>query len=239
MKSRKRVLVSVAGAVLAVAVILSCVFILSDKNSPDVKTQIPDENVQTFEKIPDEKIAVRADGESSYSFDVTNVNVLVSQKDAVIVKGMFLSKHAPLFKDKNSPYPVTPYTFKVSENCSDADIPSEITVNFRGGEVLIKDAVEAVPKTSADKAGLSDLTAEEKESKYISYEFGDSSYTPLPQTEYALVLLPVGDGTYNVICDGYGVFRADYNVSALSASGNDSVMYKNVLTDKSLDINKK
>jgi hypothetical protein len=130
----------------------------------------------------------------------------------------------PKSEDFSSPLPFTPYEVEVVDTISGNPLSGKMTVYGIGGDIKISKFVESTPENKNEKMGLTKLSKNEKESKFISFTT-DHDYKLKTGKEYALLLSKQAEGVYTIKANGYGTF---YKVK----TKNGENIYKNVLTGK-------
>ncbi|MGD6991319.1 hypothetical protein [Sutcliffiella horikoshii] len=82
-----------------------------------------------------------------------------------------------------------------------------------------------------EKMGLTKLSREEQETKFISYT-SESDYKMQPGKEYAVILAKqqIEDEIYTVMERGYGIFE-------IIQTDQGAMIYRNVITGKSSELN--
>lgn len=165
--------------------------------------------------------------QASWAVNPEIVQNLLDHTDRV-VKVKVLEKHDAIFINEIiNDHPFTPYQVEVQEVIS-GEYSGDHTIYVDDGEVLISEAIKALPFESVDKMGLTKLSKQEQESQYIRYTspWGHSLEVG---NEYVLILNKENNGMYTVFTNGYGVF-----VEEKQGGSTTKPTYSNVITGKIL-----
>ena len=98
-----------------------------------------------------------------------------------------------------------------------------ITAYITGGKIKISNLLETIKYEDAKSLGILNLSIENQK-KYIEYIGTTPYYEPTIGDEYIIIINKTNENLYQVMCDGYGIFRID--------KSNNQEKYINVITGK-------
>lgn len=170
-------------------------------------------------------------GESCWAYDPTIPTNLINDhsetKYIIKVKISSICEGEMLPKQENFYDPYTCYTpikMQIIDNFSDTNkLSGTITAYITGGKIKISNLLETVKYEDAKSLGILNLSIEDQK-KYIEYIGTTPYYEPTIGDEYIIIINKTNENLYQVMCDGYGIFRID--------KSNNQEKYINVITGK-------
>lgn len=170
-------------------------------------------------------------GEECWAYDPTVVKNLLEDnsesKYVVKVKVLSVGEGEMLPKQENFYDPYTCYTpikMQIIDNFSDTNkLSGTITAYITGGKIKISNLLETIKYEDAKSLGILNLSIENQK-KYIEYIGTTPYYEPTIGDEYIIIINKTNENLYQVMCDGYGIFRID--------KSNNQEKYINVITGK-------
>ena len=175
--------------------------------------------------------------EACWAYDPTAPENLIKDhietKYVIKVKVKSVGEAQILPKQENYYNPdswLTPIKIEIEENLLGLnDISGDLTAYIDGGLIKISNLLKTISYSRAVSLGINNLTKEEKE-QYIEYKStGNTYYEPTIGKEYVIIVNKTNDNLYQIVCGAYGIFSVEKNV-------NGKEIYKNVKTEKTLDI---
>ncbi|MGD6831093.1 hypothetical protein ACQCT5_02945 [Sutcliffiella halmapala] len=127
--------------------------------------------------------------------------------------------------------PYTPLEVEIGETVyGNAVSAGNKTIYIQGGDIRISNLLDSWIEHKFEKMGLTKLSKEEQETKFISYT-SEYDYKMEPGKEYAVILAkqPAEDEIYTVIARGYGIFE-------IEETDQGENIYRNVITGKTLKL---
>ena len=95
-----------------------------------------------------------------------------------------------------------------------------------GGDIKLSEYEKSIDNVDQQRLGIDKLSNTEKESKYMRIQM-EYSYDLKENNEYIVIINSIGDGRYQIVNGGYGIFIIEKSTLNL----------KNVLTNKTFKIN--
>ncbi|MCA1319564.1 hypothetical protein LC085_06525 [Bacillus tianshenii] len=129
--------------------------------------------------------------------------------------------------------PYTPLEVEINETLYGNASTGKKTIYIQGGDIRISNLLDSwvgEEYVGLEKMGLTKLSREEQETKFISYT-SEYDYKMKPGKEYAVILAkqPADDEIYTVIARGYGIFE-------IEETEQGEKTYRNVITGKTLNL---
>lgn len=129
--------------------------------------------------------------------------------------------------------PFTPLEVVIGETVYGNALAGKKTIYIEGGDIRISNLLDSWVGNEyegLEKMGLTKLSKEEQETKFISYT-SEYDYKMEPGKEYAVILAkqPAEDEIYTVIERGYGIFE-------IEETDQGEKIYRNVITGKTLKL---
>ena len=154
-------------------------------------------------------------GKACWAYDPTVVKNLLEDnsesKYVVKVKVLSVGEGEMLPKQENFYDPYTCYTpikMQIIDNLLDTNkISGTITAYMTGGKMKIANILKGT-KQEIEYMGISDVSQVDPE-QYIEYKWSVAYYEPNIGDEYIIIINKTNENLYQVMCDGYGMFKVE------------------------------
>lgn len=174
-------------------------------------------------------------GKACWAYDPTVVKNLLEDnsesKYVVKVKVLSVGEGEMLPKQENFYDPYTCYTpikMQIIDNLLDTNkISGTITAYMTGGKMKIANILKGT-KQEIEYMGISDVSQVDPE-QYIEYKWSVAYYEPNIGDEYIIIINKTNENLYQVMCDGYGMFKVE-------KLDNGTEEYRNVISGKLLEM---
>ncbi|WP_223701632.1 hypothetical protein [Sutcliffiella deserti] len=203
-------------------------------HSDKVQTIEKKENVNIQEEISPEDIYSVSQSENLWAWNPREPRIIlmnVEEASVVHLKVQSIGEAEILPKYENfyTYMPYTPMEVEIGETVYGSALSGNKTIYIQGGDIRISKLLDSWIEHKFEKMGLTKLSKEEQETKFISYT-SEYDYKMEPGKEYAVILAkqPAEDEIYTVIARGYGIFEIE--------TDQGEKIYKNVITGKTLDL---
>lgn len=190
----------------------------ADNKNQESNNVTDDIQISQQDKVKDENIFATIESSNSWAIEPTAIN-LVNDSAAVVKVKILSVDNSKFISEINSDRPTTPINVEIIDNLSGDSLSSESTIYTFGGEILISDMINYLPKENIEKMGLDKLNGNQKANNYISY-ISEYDYDFEIGSEYIVILYKQVNDIYTIASEGYGVFKFEDGV------------YKNVLTNE-------
>ena len=174
-------------------------------------------------------------GEACWEYDPTVVKNLLEDnsesKYVVKVKVLSVGEGKMLPRQENFYNPYTCYTpikMQIIDNLLDTNkISGTITAYMTGGKIKIANILKGT-KQEIEYMGISDVSQVDPE-QYIEYKWSVAYYEPTIEDEYIIIINKANKNLYQVMCDGYGIFKVE-------KLDNGTEEYRNVISGRLLEM---
>ncbi|WEK14471.1 MAG: hypothetical protein P0Y48_04510 [Candidatus Microbacterium phytovorans] len=156
--------------------------------------------------------------EASWAFDVADVNEIRAHADAIVDADVVSISRRAVFVFPGNPMPYTEVQLRVHDILKGSAFGTRtlVTVLYPGGTVTLQQVLDAYPRESTEKRGLTKLSEEELDRQTETYGYDD---TTLVSGERYVLALGVNEDTYTVGPAGFGVFHVDGDVLTNAITG--------------------
>lgn len=158
-------------------------------------------------------------------------NVIEMSSEYSIVKAKIVSIGEAKFLKMSDPAPYTAVEVQIEEVIEGIGNKRLKTIYVEGGEIKVSEVLKTLNDAEKEKMELTNITVEEAENMYISYESEEDYNLELNQ-EYIFILSNKDNST--VTANGFGIFVEEN--TAMVQSQNATRTFKNVLTGNKLNI---
>ncbi len=234
MKSKK-IVYGIIIAILIAVIIIGIIAIKNNKKLLSKKNETNTKETTTIAKAAEHEIYQTVKSENSWAIDPRDPKnilkldgILVKIKVKSIGDAVFLPKTSEM----NDPYrPYTPVKVEILQNLSGKDINiKDNTLYMCGGDIKLSEYEKSIDNVDKQRLGIDKLSNSEKESKYMRIQM-EYSYDLKENNEYIVIINSIGDGRYQIVNGGYGIFITEQPMTRSSSTLN----LKNVLTNKTFN----
>lgn len=229
--NNKKIICGIIIAILIAVVIIGIIAIKNNKKLLSKKNETNTKETTTIAKATEHEIYQTVRSENSWAIDPRDPKNLL-KLDGILVKIKVKSIGDAVFLPKtsemNDPYrPYTPVKVEIIQNLSGKDINiKDNTLYMCGGDIKLSEYEKYIDNVDKQRLGIDKLSNTEKESKYMRIQM-EYSYDLKENNEYIVIINSIGDGRYQIVNGGYGIFTIEKSTLNL----------KNVLTNKTFKIN--
>ena len=169
------------------------------------------DNIKDSSNIEDSIVATISFGSGDAIIDMESVGAIYDFADTVVIGRVTEKQDATM--SSISPFPYTPYTMTVDKVIKGEEIGDSLQFNVSGGTVTVKTFIHNTRSTweRAVKMGLTELSENEKNSKYVQYISNLTDEYTVGES-YIMILSKCSDGTYTVIDDNGTVEIGDFDI---------------------------
>lgn len=194
------------------------------------------ENVSIQEEISPEDIYSVSQSQNSWAVDPREPRNLLFEGTSIVHLKVLNIKEAeilPKYENFYTYMPYTPLEVEILDTIYGKDLSGKKTIFNGGGDIRISNLLDSwvgSEYVGLEKMGLTKLSREEQETKFISYT-SEYDYKMQPGKEYAVILAKqqTEDEIYTVMARGYGIFE-------IIKTDQGAKIYRNVITGKSLEM---
>ena len=140
-----------------------------------------------------------------WAFDVTNIEEIRKHADLIVTAEVTKIADRASFTVPGSGMPYTKVGLRVTDILKGPAIESDLTALYPGGTVTLQQVLDDSPKESAEKSGLTNLSADELREQTQTYAY-DEQTKLVPGSTYVFALGENEDGTYTIGPAGFAVF---------------------------------
>ncbi|TYS57500.1 hypothetical protein FZC74_15805 [Sutcliffiella horikoshii] len=206
-------------------------------HSDKVLTIESKQNVRIQEEISPEDVYSVSQSENSWAVDPREPRNLLFEGTSIVHLKVLNIKEAeilPKYENFYTYMPYTPLEVEILDTIYGKDLSGKKTIYNRGGDIRISKLLDSwvgSEYVGSEKMGLTKLSREEQETKFISYT-SEYDYKMQPCKEYAVILAKqqTEDEIYTVMERGYGIFE-------IFQTDQGAKIYRNVITGKSSELN--
>lgn len=157
--------------------------------------------------------------DANYSIPLDAQSILNASSNIFEAKITKVGK--PYFQNQTDPYPLTPIQLDIIKQYKGTIQNSSITLDIPGGNIIISDLLNQINEERIAKMNLDDLSEEDKNTKYISYQLEtDFDYKEEDKLLFA--------ANYEKETDSYLLSLGGYSVFTI----NGDETFNNILTDE-------
>lgn len=196
------------------------------------------QNVSLQEEISTEDIYSVTQSENLWAWNPREPRIiLMNVKEASVVhlkvQSIEEAEILPKYENFYTYMPYTPLEVEIGETVYGNVLSGKKTIYIEGGDIRISNLLDSWVGNEyegLEKMGLTKLSKEEQETKFISYT-SEYDYKMEPGKEYAVILAEqqTEDEIYTVIERGYGIFE-------IEETEQGDKIYRNVITGKTLKL---
>jgi hypothetical protein len=194
------------------------------------------QNVSIQEEISPEDIYSVSQSQNSWAVDPREPRNLIMEGTSIVHLKVLNIREAeilPKYKNFYTYEPFTPLEVEIFDTIFGKDLSGKKTIYTGGGDIRISNLLDSwvgSEYVGLEKMGLTKLSREEQETKFISYT-SDYDYKMVPGKEYAVILAnqQTEDEIYTVMARGYGVFE-------IIQTNQGGKIYRNVITGESTEL---
>lgn len=199
--------------------------ILENKQDVNMQKEINPENIYSVSQ-----------SQNSWAVDPREPQNLIIEGTSIVhikVLNIREAEILPKYENFYTYMPYTPLDVEILDTIYGKDLSGKKTIYMGGGDIRISNLLDSwvgSEYTGLEKMGLTKLSREEQETKFISYT-SEYDYKMVPGKEYAVILAnqQTEDEIYGIMARGYGVFE-------IIKTDQGEKVYKNVITGESYDL---
>ncbi|WP_417897711.1 hypothetical protein ABN702_15645 [Bacillus haimaensis] len=207
-------------------------------HSDKVQTIEKKENVNIQEEIDPEGIYSVSQSENLWAWNPREPRIILMNVEGASVVHLKVqsigeAEILPKYENFYTYMPYTPLEVEIGETVYGSALFGKKKIYIQGGDIRISNLLNSWVGNEyegLEKMGLTKLSKEEQETKFISYT-SEYDYKMEPGKEYAVILAkqPAEDEIYTVIERGYGIFE-------IEETEQGEKIYRNVITGKTLKL---
>ncbi|KPB05177.1 hypothetical protein [Bacillus sp. CHD6a] len=210
---------------------------LAGTHSEKVLTIENKENVSNQEEISPENVYSVSQGQNIWALDPREPRNLILEGTSIVhLQVINTSREAEILPKYENFYtyrPFTPLEVEIEETIYGKALSGKKTIYIGGGDIRISNLLDSWvgnEYSGLEKMGLTKLSREEQETKFISYT-SEHDYNMEPGKEYAVILTreQTDDEIFIVMAQGYGIFE-------IVKTEDGAKLYKNVITGETSDL---
>lgn len=194
------------------------------------------QDVSIQKEINPEDIYSVSQSQNSWAVDPREPQNLIIEGTSIVhikVLNIREAEILPKYENFYTYMPYTPLDVEIVDTIYGKDLSGEKTIYIGGGDIRISNLLDSwvgSEYTGLEKMGLTKLSREEQETKFISYT-SEYDYKMVPGKEYVVILSDqeTEDEIYTVMALGYGIFE-------IIQTDQGKKVYKNVITGKTSDL---
>ncbi|WP_404428178.1 hypothetical protein [Sutcliffiella horikoshii] len=194
------------------------------------------QDVSMQKEINPEDIYSVSQSQNSWAFDPREPQNLIIEGTSIAhikVLNIREAEILPKYENFYTYMPYTPLDVEIVDTIYGKDLSGKKTIYIGGGDIRISSLLDSwvgSEYTGLEKMGLTKLSREEQETKFISYT-SEYDYKMVPGKEYAVILTnqQTEDEIYGIMARGYGVFE-------IIKTDQGEKVYKNVITGEISDL---
>ncbi|MGD6774655.1 hypothetical protein ACQCT3_15770 [Sutcliffiella horikoshii] len=195
------------------------------------------QNVSIQEEISPADIYSVSQSQNSWAVDPREPRNLLFEGTSIVHLKVLDIKEAevlPKYENFYTYMPYTPLEVEILDTIYGNDLSGKKTIYSGGGDIRISNLLDSwvgSEYVGLEKMGLTKLSREEQETKFISYT-SEYDYKMQPGKEYAVILAKqqTEDEIYTVMGRGYGIFE-------IIQTNQGAKIYRNVITGKTSELN--
>lgn len=227
---KKKIIYGIIIAILIAVVIIGIIAIKNNKKLLSKKNETNTKET-TIAKATEHEIYQTVRSENNWAIDPRDPKNLLKLDGILLkikVKSIGDAVFLPKTSEMNDPYrPYTPVKVEIIQNLFGKDINiKDNTLYMCGGDIKLSEYEKSIDNVDKQRLGIDKLSNTEKENKYMRIQM-EYSYDLKENNEYIVIINSIGDGRYQIVNAGYGIFTIEQSTLNL----------KNVLTNKILKIN--
>ena len=227
---KKKIIYGIIIAILIAVVIIGIIAIKNNKKLLSKKNETNTKET-TIAKATEHEIYQTVRSENNWAIDPRDPKNLLKLDGILLkikVKSIGDAVFLPKTSEMNDPYrPYTPVKVEIIQNLFGKDINiKDNTLYMCGGDIKLSEYEKSIDNVDKQRLGIDKLSNTEKENKYMRIQM-EYSYDLKENNEYIVIINSIGDGGYQIVNAGYGIFTIEQSTLNL----------KNVLTNKILKIN--
>lgn len=223
----------ICGIIIAILIALIIIGIIAIKNNKKLLSKKNETNTKEtiIAKATEHEIYQTVRSENNWAIDPRDPKNLLKLDGILLkikVKSIGDAVFLPKTSEMNDPYrPYTPVKVEIIQNLSGKDINiKDNTLYMCGGDIKLSEYEKSIDNVDKQRLGIDKLSNTEKENKYMRIQM-EYSYDLKENNEYIVIINSIGDGRYQIVNGGYGIFTIEQSTLNL----------KNVLTNKTFKIN--
>jgi hypothetical protein len=223
----------ICGIIIAILIAVIIIGIIAIKNNKKLLSKKNETNTKetTIAKATEHEIYQTVRSENNWAIDPRDPKNLLKLDGILLkikVKSIGDAVFLPKTSEMNDPYrPYTPVKVEIIQNLSGKDINiKDNTLYMCGGDIKLSEYEKSIDNVDKQRLGIDKLSNTEKENKYMRIQM-EYSYDLKENNEYIVIINSIGDGRYQIVNGGYGIFTIEQSTLNL----------KNVLTNKTFKIN--
>jgi hypothetical protein len=205
-------------------------------HSDKVQTIEKKENVSIQEEISPKDIYSVSQSENSWLKDPREPRNLIMEGGSIVhikVQSIGEAEILPKYENFYTYMPFTPLEVEIGETLYGNALSGKKTIYIEGGDIRISNLLDSWVGNEYggfEKMGLTKLSKEEQETKFISYT-SEYDYKMEPGKEYAVILVRKTreEEIYGVMARGYGIFE-------IEETEQGEKIYRNVITGKTFKL---
>ena len=227
---KKKIIYGIIIAILIAVVIIGIIAIKNNKKLLSKKNETNTKET-TIAKATEHEIYQTVRSENNWAIDPRDPKNLLKLDGILLkikVKSIGDAVFLPKTSEMNDPYrPYTPVKVEIIQNLFGKDINiKDNTLYMCGGDIKLSEYEKSIDNVDKQRLGIDKLSNTEKENKYMRIQM-EYSYDLKENNEYIVIINSIGDGRYQIVNAGYGIFTIEQSTLNL----------KNVLTNKTFKIN--
>ena len=223
----------ICGIIIAILIAVIIIGIIAIKNNKKLLSKKNETNTKetTIAKATEHEIYQTVRSENNWAIDPRDPKNLLKLDGILLkikVKSIGDAVFLPKTSEMNDPYrPYTTVKVEIIQNLSGKDINiKDNTLYMCGGDIKLSEYEKSIDNVDKQRLGIDKLSNTEKENKYMRIQM-EYSYDLKENNEYIVIINSIGDGRYQIVNGGYGIFTIEQSTLNL----------KNVLTNKTFKIN--